>query len=226
GITSITVKGKAAYELKGKFLNDLHDNAFSGTKGEDAVEHIEYFLKIVDPIDLPNVNYELLRLAIFSISLVGKFYRNFGRKVDNKEGVTNKGFSDHEEANNNDEHKIAEIFRIKTNLFDYETPTKTYEDYKSELNNKVGEPWSRDGVPYEICDQIYEPFRLKKGKTKWPTCNSNKDGFYSGLKEEALKQKAIYEKSWGDASQRDLSQHGWRMVGDKGGIRSLKKSLT
>ncbi|GJU10999.1 hypothetical protein Tco_1133395 [Tanacetum coccineum] len=48
GITSITVNGKNAYELKGKFLDDLHDNAFSGTYEEDAVEHIEYFLKIVE----------------------------------------------------------------------------------------------------------------------------------------------------------------------------------
>nr|GEY98168.1 hypothetical protein [Tanacetum cinerariifolium] len=54
GTTSITVNEKNAYELKGKFLDDLHKNAFSGTKGEDAVEHIKYFLKIVDPIDLPN----------------------------------------------------------------------------------------------------------------------------------------------------------------------------
>ncbi|GKC17388.1 hypothetical protein Tco_1014170 [Tanacetum coccineum] len=54
GITSITVNGKNAYELKGKFLDDLHKNAFSGTNGEDAFEHIEYFLKMVDPIDLPN----------------------------------------------------------------------------------------------------------------------------------------------------------------------------
>ncbi|GKG35258.1 hypothetical protein Tco_0440412, partial [Tanacetum coccineum] len=56
-ITSITVNGKATYELIGKFLNDLRDNAFSETNEEDAVEHIEYFLKIVDPVDLPNVNY-------------------------------------------------------------------------------------------------------------------------------------------------------------------------
>nr|GEV05682.1 Rho GDP-dissociation inhibitor 1-like [Tanacetum cinerariifolium] len=93
------------------------------------------------------------------------------------------------------------------------------------------EPWSEDGVPYEICDHICEPFHFKNGKTKWPTCNSNDDGFFNGrelpgivrvgymtyfqdyewydeltdssLKEEALKQKAIYEKSWGDASQSD-----------------------
>ncbi|GJS33637.1 hypothetical protein Tco_0532019 [Tanacetum coccineum] len=36
GITSITVNGKNAYELKGKFLDDLHKNAFSGTNGEDT----------------------------------------------------------------------------------------------------------------------------------------------------------------------------------------------
>ncbi|GKD05055.1 hypothetical protein Tco_1180029 [Tanacetum coccineum] len=40
GITSITVNGKNAYELKGKFLDDLHNNAFSGTNWKDAVEHI------------------------------------------------------------------------------------------------------------------------------------------------------------------------------------------
>nr|GEV87753.1 hypothetical protein [Tanacetum cinerariifolium] len=66
-------------------------------------------------------------------------------------------------------------------------------------------------------------------KAKWPTCNSNNEGFCNGgellgmvrvgymtyfhdfdwyddlvdekLKEEALKQKAIYEGSWGDATQ-------------------------
>ncbi|GKC50814.1 hypothetical protein Tco_1073559 [Tanacetum coccineum] len=37
GITSITVNGKNAYELKGKFLDDLHNNAFSGTNGKDAI---------------------------------------------------------------------------------------------------------------------------------------------------------------------------------------------
>nr|GFC36872.1 hypothetical protein [Tanacetum cinerariifolium] len=47
---------------------------------------------------------------------------DFWKKFDNIEGVTNEGFSDLEETNNEDEHKIAKIFRIETNLFDYETP--------------------------------------------------------------------------------------------------------
>ncbi|GJU90654.1 hypothetical protein Tco_1303077 [Tanacetum coccineum] len=77
GITSITVNGKNAYELKGKFLDDLHKNAFSGTNKEDEVEHIEYFLKIVDLIDLPNVNQDKLRVVVFPISLVGDAWRWF-----------------------------------------------------------------------------------------------------------------------------------------------------
>ncbi|GJS27303.1 hypothetical protein Tco_0487923 [Tanacetum coccineum] len=79
GITSIKVNGKNAYELKGKFLDDLHNNAFSGTNGEDVVEHIEYFLKTIDPIDLPNVNQDKLRVVVFPISLVEDAWRWFNR---------------------------------------------------------------------------------------------------------------------------------------------------
>ncbi|GKC57327.1 hypothetical protein Tco_1084925 [Tanacetum coccineum] len=77
GITCITVNGKNTYELKGKFLDDLHKNAFSGTNGEDAVEHIEYFLKIVTLIDLPNVNQDKLSVVVFPISLVIDAWRWF-----------------------------------------------------------------------------------------------------------------------------------------------------
>ncbi|GJS17698.1 hypothetical protein Tco_0412170 [Tanacetum coccineum] len=77
GITSITVNRKNAYELKEKFLDDLHNNAFSGTNGEYAVEHIKYFLRIVDPIDLPNVNQDKLRVVVFPISFVGDAWRWF-----------------------------------------------------------------------------------------------------------------------------------------------------
>nr|GEW70529.1 hypothetical protein [Tanacetum cinerariifolium] len=85
GVTSITVNVTSAYELKGKFLDDLHDNAFSGTNGEDAVAHIKYLLKFFDYIDLPNVNYERLRLAVFPILLVGnisKWFDEFNAWVD------------------------------------------------------------------------------------------------------------------------------------------------
>ncbi|GKC78083.1 hypothetical protein Tco_1128857 [Tanacetum coccineum] len=69
GTTKTRINRKTAYELKGKFLDDFQNNAFSGTNGEDAVEHIKNFLNIVDPPVLPNVSYDRLRLAIFPISL-------------------------------------------------------------------------------------------------------------------------------------------------------------
>nr|GEX68976.1 hypothetical protein [Tanacetum cinerariifolium] len=116
--------------------------------------------------------------------------------------VSNEEVSD---LNNDDEHEIAKIFQIETNLFDYETPlctgikefnyllklntdlfthdveiTNTYRDYDSKLNNKVGESWSKDGVPYDICDHICETFHFKNGKVKWPTCSLNEDDICNG----------------------------------------------
>ncbi|GJW57819.1 putative ribonuclease H-like domain-containing protein [Tanacetum coccineum] len=226
GIKNITVNGKNAYELKGRFLDDLHYNAFSGTYGEDAVKHIEYFLKFVDPIDLPNVNHNRLRIAIFLISLVGharnrlaskfanhiemdpfikKVLQNFWKKNDDHGGDFDNGFSGLEEANNNDEQEISKIFKIETNLFNYETPlctkfnefnyllkvdpklftydverTKTCEDYVDNFNDEPEEPWLKNGVPYKISDHICEPFLFKNRETKWPTCSSNEDGFCNG----------------------------------------------
>nr|GEV59097.1 hypothetical protein [Tanacetum cinerariifolium] len=119
--------------------------------------------------------------------------------------LSKKEDSDLKDKNNNDKHEIGEVFRIKTNLFDYETllcvkfskfsyllkvdpelfthniqRTETYEDYEYKLDNEVDEPWSKDRVPYEMCDHIYEPFLFKDGKAKRPTYNSNEDGFCNG----------------------------------------------
>ncbi|GJV57150.1 hypothetical protein Tco_1458155 [Tanacetum coccineum] len=141
GITSITVNRKNAYELKGKFLDDLHKNAFIGTNGEDVVEHIEYFLKIIDPIDLLNVNQDKLRVVVFLISLVGDAWRwfdgikglitsrfqlggqgaiwDYWKLGSDEVEPTNEKTFDLEETNRDDEQEIGEIFRIETNLFDY-----------------------------------------------------------------------------------------------------------
>ncbi|GJR37545.1 reverse transcriptase domain-containing protein [Tanacetum coccineum] len=58
-------------EVKGRFLLELRDDAFSGTNGEDAVEHIENFPKIVDSLNVPNVTHDRLRISIFPFSLTG-----------------------------------------------------------------------------------------------------------------------------------------------------------
>nr|GEY58788.1 hypothetical protein [Tanacetum cinerariifolium] len=184
-----------------------------------------------------------------------------------QEVVTNEGFSDLEKVNNDDEHEIAKIFRIKTNLFDYETPlckafnefnylfkvdtelfthdierTKTYEDYENGLNNEGGEPWSKNGVLYEICDHICEPFHFKSGKTNWPTYNLNENGFSKGGElpgmEEQHKQGQcdlfndltqgppvckirrfeMVKYSFGQKEEH-VAIMEYEMVGDKGGVK-------
>ncbi|GKB35968.1 hypothetical protein Tco_0880910 [Tanacetum coccineum] len=203
GITKMMINGKATYELKGKFLDDLRNYAFSGTNGEDAVEHIENFFKIVDPLDLPNI---------------------IGKKDDDHEVLTNEGFSNPKETYEDGEHKIAEIFRIETGIFDFETPlctpfnefnyllkidtdlfthdiqeAKTYKEYKNELNNNPEEPWSEIRVPYELIDHLCKLFHYK-----W--YDDLEDG---KLKDEALKQKAMYERSWGNATQGVMNFCAW-----------------
>ncbi|GKB54883.1 hypothetical protein Tco_0905636 [Tanacetum coccineum] len=96
-ITSITVNGKNAYELKGKFLDDLHKNAFNGTNGEDAVEHIEYFLKIVDPFDLPNT------MDIFTKGALWDYWKLGSDEIK----PTNDETSDLVETNHDDEQEIV-----------------------------------------------------------------------------------------------------------------------
>ncbi|GJV49621.1 hypothetical protein Tco_1439833 [Tanacetum coccineum] len=104
GITSIMVNGKNAYELKGKFLDDLHKNAFSGTNREDAVEHIKYFLKIVDPIDLPNVNQDKLKRSCFP-NLIGALWDYWKLGINEVEPANEKTLN-LEETNQDDEQEI------------------------------------------------------------------------------------------------------------------------
>nr|GEX28975.1 hypothetical protein [Tanacetum cinerariifolium] len=109
--------------------------------------------------------------------LVEKFVQKFyQRSYDNEE------IADEEDDDLDD---ITDIFKIEGNLFDYETPLciafndfnyilkinrdlftfdiqgiRTYEEY--ELNNTVTkdleEPWLDNGVPYQLCDHICEPY--------------------------------------------------------------------
>ncbi|GKA57361.1 hypothetical protein Tco_0756549, partial [Tanacetum coccineum] len=110
GITCITVNGKNTYELKGIFLYDLHNNAFDGTNGEDAVKLIEYFLRIVDPIDLPNVNHDKLRVVVFPILLVGGARRWFDmikESIDSWVDLTAKFFGKYYPPSRTDYWKIG-----------------------------------------------------------------------------------------------------------------------
>ncbi|GJT17464.1 hypothetical protein Tco_0876170 [Tanacetum coccineum] len=71
GVASPKIDNKDQFELKGQFLKELRENTFSGSDNEDANEHIEKVLEIVDLFHVPNITVDQLMLRVFSISLTG-----------------------------------------------------------------------------------------------------------------------------------------------------------
>ncbi|GJR08712.1 hypothetical protein Tco_0791364 [Tanacetum coccineum] len=207
GITSTTVNGKNAYELKGKFLDDLHNNAFSGTNRKDAVEHIEYYLKIIDPIKLPNVCHDKLRFVVFPISLAGdptnpRFEGWLATKFINYKtmDVFTKGALWDYWKMGGDEIEIP--LCLAFNEFNYLLKVdpdlltkdimgfKTYEDYKDdsiyEWNENVpwvyDKSWLDNGIWKEPkpVKHTCKTFNYKTGCSEWPTCSWIEDGYCNG----------------------------------------------
>ncbi|GJZ71051.1 hypothetical protein Tco_0634902 [Tanacetum coccineum] len=169
-------------EIQGAFLVKIRDNTFNWTIGENAFEHIDNFLEVVGSLKINRVSQDRFRLSVFSISLAGaasewfkkdcigsvttwenlveKFVQKFYQLSDDNEEM--------EADENDDPDNIAEIFKIKGNLFDFDTPLD------------LEEPWLDNGVPYQLCDHICEPYRFKNRMTKWPTYSLDIDGFCNG----------------------------------------------
>ncbi|GJX22604.1 hypothetical protein Tco_0227049 [Tanacetum coccineum] len=74
---------KGRIELKGRFLIELRVKAFSGTNGEDAIEHIENFLEIVHLLNIRNISNNQLRVRVFPFSLTGAASKKIEDNGDN-----------------------------------------------------------------------------------------------------------------------------------------------
>nr|GEX94414.1 hypothetical protein [Tanacetum cinerariifolium] len=59
------------FELKDQFLKELCDHTFSGSDDEDANEHIERVLKIIELFTTLDVTIDQLMLRVFPITLTG-----------------------------------------------------------------------------------------------------------------------------------------------------------
>ncbi|GJW23140.1 hypothetical protein Tco_0033762 [Tanacetum coccineum] len=71
GVARPKIEDKDNFELKGQFLKELRDNTFSGSDHEDANEHIEKVLEIVDLFHIPNITIDQVMLRAFPMSLTG-----------------------------------------------------------------------------------------------------------------------------------------------------------
>nr|GEW35852.1 hypothetical protein [Tanacetum cinerariifolium] len=140
-------------EIQGAFLVKICDNTFNGTSRENAFEHINNFLKVVGPLKINGVSQDRFRFSIFPISLtsaasewfkndcigsvttwenlVEKFVQKFYQLSDDNEEM--------EAEERDDPDDIAEIFKIKGNLFNYETPLcKAFNDFNYPLKTNTG----------------------------------------------------------------------------------------
>ncbi|GJX48846.1 hypothetical protein Tco_0274036 [Tanacetum coccineum] len=75
GVARPKIKDKDNFELKGQFLKELRTNTFSGSDHDDANEHIEKVLKIVDLFHIPNITIDQVMLRAFPMSLTGTVSR-------------------------------------------------------------------------------------------------------------------------------------------------------
>ncbi|GJY11668.1 hypothetical protein Tco_0380977 [Tanacetum coccineum] len=101
-------------------FNLFSDPDNHGMNGEDAVEHIENFLEIVDLINVPNVSHNQLRAHAFPLSLTGAV--NYWRREGDEEVITDNELSNTKDNDLIEEYEIAQIFRIDTDVFRFETP--------------------------------------------------------------------------------------------------------
>ncbi|GKD68882.1 hypothetical protein Tco_1322972 [Tanacetum coccineum] len=191
---------KGMIKLKGRFLLELQNNALSGTHGEDTMEHIKNFLKIVDSLNIPNWDPNDLE---FKNWLASKFrnYKtmdgytkndlwNYWKRGDDEEVKTNNELSNPRDDNLIEENEIAQIFRIDTDLFDFDTPLcQAFKEFnylsQIDVDNKgipwVNEkPWTGDRALSEPIDNIHHEcnlLRFKSGTAKWPTYNWKEYGY-------------------------------------------------
>ncbi|GJY47046.1 hypothetical protein Tco_0436109 [Tanacetum coccineum] len=85
---------------------------------------------------------------------------------DDKEVLTDKELSDLEETYINEDDEIAEIFRIKTNIFDFKTPLcKAFNEFNYLL--KIETDFLTHDIP-----------GFKTRHLEWLTCHSIEDGYY------------------------------------------------
>ncbi|GJS61076.1 hypothetical protein Tco_0655860 [Tanacetum coccineum] len=94
---------KVRIELRGRFIEELHHNAFSRTNGEDALAS-------------KFCNYMMMDL--YTKNALWLYWKRGG----NEEVLTEEELSDPEETYDDVEHEVAKIFRVETDIFHFETP--------------------------------------------------------------------------------------------------------
>ncbi|GKA74226.1 hypothetical protein Tco_0780528, partial [Tanacetum coccineum] len=134
GVSRPKIEDKDNFELKGQFLKELRTNTFSGSDHEDANEHIEKVLKIIDLFHIPNITIDQVMLRAFPMSLTGAA----SRWLRNKPSCSITTWED-----------------LKTKFLSKYCPPARSAKKMEEINNFHQEP---DENLYQACERFKELF--------------------------------------------------------------------
>nr|GEY08377.1 hypothetical protein [Tanacetum cinerariifolium] len=143
GVARPNIENKDNFELKGQFLKELCNNTFSSSDHEDANEHIEKVLEIVDLFHILNITMDQVVLKAFPMSLTGAVSRWLRSKpTENMDAYCDKGMGDVIVG----EQFLREV-RIKSRRF--EGTITRYKDDKSGMDCEASEYASENYGPYD-----------------------------------------------------------------------------
>ncbi|GJR18208.1 hypothetical protein Tco_0966735 [Tanacetum coccineum] len=118
----------------------------------------------------------------------------YWRRGDDEEVIADNEISNTTDDTLVDENEIAQIFRLDTDLFDFDIPLcQAFKEfnYLSQIDIDIYEwnkeipwtnekPWTDDKAWNEPINNIRHecnPLRFKNRTAKWPTCNWKEDGY-------------------------------------------------
>ncbi|GKC13005.1 hypothetical protein Tco_1009787, partial [Tanacetum coccineum] len=65
------IGGNVNFKIKSQFIRELREDTFSRGKNDDAYEHVERVLDIVNLFNIPGVSHNAVMLRVFPITLIG-----------------------------------------------------------------------------------------------------------------------------------------------------------
>ncbi|GKA17658.1 hypothetical protein Tco_0697495 [Tanacetum coccineum] len=71
GVVKPEIGGNVNFEIKSQFMRELREDTFSENKNNDAHEHVERVLDIVNLFNIPGVSHDDVMLRIFPFTLTG-----------------------------------------------------------------------------------------------------------------------------------------------------------
>ncbi|GJT30309.1 hypothetical protein Tco_0910584 [Tanacetum coccineum] len=69
GMVKPKIEGNVNFEIKSQFMRELREDTFSGNKIDDAYEHVERILDILNLFNILGVTHDAVMLCVFPITL-------------------------------------------------------------------------------------------------------------------------------------------------------------